>query len=64
MPQVGQRTLEEVEAALGRYKHLVESSALSDSAKVTYYSHVNDFVRWLKDEFVPGAHVAERTRRT
>jgi hypothetical protein len=57
MPQITQLAVEEVEAALLRYRAAVESTALRPSTKHTYIVHAEEFVRWLKDEFQPGAHV-------
>ena len=57
MPQVGPCTIGEIEAALGRYEALVNASALAKDSKINYYTFAREFVRWLKDDFVPGAHV-------
>lgn len=51
------RGLEEVKAALEEYKKEVEGTELKPSTKSTYITHAEHFVRWLYDDFEPGARV-------
>ena len=51
---VSSKALEEIEAALREYEREVESSNMTPSTKHTYMLHSENFVKWLKDEFVPG----------
>jgi hypothetical protein len=51
---IGSTSLREIELALSEYKDLVESSNLTPKTKRTYTLHSENFVRWLKGEFVPG----------
>lgn len=52
---VSDTALREVEAALSEYKSEIVSSNLTPSTKSTYMLHSENFVRWLKGEFTPGA---------
>ena len=60
MPKVSLLTLQEVQDAFERYHETVEQSPLSLSAKHTYLLHARQFVRWLNDDFTPGANVGRR----
>ena len=51
---VGSRTLNEVELALVQYREQVNATDMTPSTKKTYLVHSENFVRWLKGEFVPG----------
>lgn len=53
--RISKNALREVEDALREYEKEVKSSDMTDSTKRTYLLHTRNFVRWLKDEFVPGA---------
>jgi len=53
--RVSKKTLEEIESALREYEKEVELSNLTPSAKQTYLLHSENFVKWLKGEFTPGA---------
>ena len=64
MPKVNTEVLKSVQEALERYKETVSDTALSpcyppalDSprSKETYLLHAEHFVRWLADDFEPGA---------
>ena len=57
MPKVSPEVLKSVQKALDRYIEEVEGSRLSQNAKQTYIGHSREFVRWLDDDFEPGAHV-------
>lgn len=52
--RVGNATLREIELALSEYRNAVESSNMTAKTKKTYMLHSENFVRWLKGEFVPG----------
>jgi hypothetical protein len=53
--RVSKKALEEVESALREYEKEVELSNMTVSTKQTYLLHTQNFVRWLKGEFTPGA---------
>ncbi len=52
--QISAAALQEVEQALRRYEEQVTNSRVADATQKTYLLHATHFVRWLKDEFVPG----------
>jgi hypothetical protein len=52
--RISSKALQEVEEALKQYEKEVQSSKMEPSTKRTYLLHSNNFVRWLKDDFVPG----------
>jgi hypothetical protein len=58
MPKLQPDSLREVEAALARYVHEVQQSKIAPTTKRTYIRHAETFVRWLNDDFTPGAHTA------
>ena len=60
MPKVSRDTLTAVQRALEQYKDMVEATALSPAAKRTYLLHAEHFVRWLDDDFEPGATLKNR----
>ena len=53
--RVSSKTLAEVEEALKAYEQAVEEAPLTPSSKETYVNRAQLFVRWLKDDFEPGA---------
>jgi len=53
--RISKTALREVEDALRECEKDVQSSDMTDSTKRTYLLHTRNFVRWLKDDFVPGA---------
>ena len=55
MPKVKADTLQAVQDALERYELEVSETLLTPSAKRTYLLHARHFVRWLADDFEPGA---------
>ena len=57
MPKISPEALNEVQKALGRYVQEVEKAPLYPSTKRTYIRHARTFVRWLDDDFEPGANV-------
>ena len=57
MPKVSQEVLAAVRKALGQWEEEVRDSNLAPKAKNTYLLHPNNFVRWLDDDFKPGARL-------
>jgi hypothetical protein len=57
MPKVSADAMREVEAALKQYDAEVHASGLQPKTVRTYVLHATNFVRWLKDDFVPGEKV-------
>ena len=55
MPKVSSEVLKAVRDALERYEAEVTDTPLTPSAKKTYILHAEHFVRWLNDDFEPGA---------
>lgn len=53
-------TLAEIRSALATYTQEVESTGLSANTKKTYLLHVNTFVRWLEDDFIPGVRTDDK----
>ena len=53
--RVSDKTLHEIEAALVEYQQEVQASSMTASTKHTYVLHAENFVRWLRGDFVPGA---------
>ena len=60
MAKVSQEVLIIVQAALQRYLDEVDAAPLRPSAGRTYKLHAENFVRWLDDDFEPGAKVRQR----
>jgi hypothetical protein len=58
MPKVSSTALREVEHALQHYTEEVEQTAMTETSKGTYLLHAQHFVRWLNDDFEPGAWVS------
>ena len=61
MPKVNADTLQAVQDALERYEAEVSETLLAPSAKRTYLLHARHFVRWLADDFEPGATLSSRS---
>ena len=55
MAKVSGEVLREVKAALVRYENEVNGSLMRPKPKDTYILHAGYFVRWLEDDFTPGA---------
>ena len=55
MMRISNDALTEVEEALKAYEQAVEEAPLTPSSKETYVNRAQLFVRWLKDDFEPGA---------
>ena len=47
--------MKQVHDALERYRREVGRTGLAPATKRTYLLHAENFVRWLDDDFVPGA---------
>jgi hypothetical protein len=56
--RISKDAMSEVEDALKGYYASVESSDLSQSSQATYIDMANNFVRWLRIEFIPGSRKA------
>ena len=63
MPKIANDALRQVQSALDQYEKQVEASSLTRSTKNTYTLHASNFVRWLDDDFVPGANLRSGTFR-
>jgi hypothetical protein len=55
---VSAAAMSEIDDALRGYWAAVESSDLSQSSQATYIDMANNFVRWLKGDFIPGSRKA------
>ena len=56
--RVTEAALSEIETALKGYYTAVKASDLALSSQIEYIDKANNFVRWLRGEFVPGSRVA------
>ena len=57
MEKVSSVSLREIREALARYRLEVETTQMTSATKRTYLLHAENFVRWLADDFNPGANV-------
>ncbi len=59
MPKVSPEILAAVKVALKSYIDEIESKSnpMRDTSKGTYCRHASHFVRWLDDDFEPGARL-------
>lgn len=55
MPKVTSEVLKAVRDALERYEAEISVTPMTPSTKKTYLLHAGTFVRWLNDDFEPGA---------
>jgi hypothetical protein len=55
MAKLSTETLAKIDAAFDRYESVVRAAGLRPSAEKTYLLHSSQFVRWLHDDFTPGA---------
>ena len=62
MPKITRDVLRQVQDALEQYEEEVEASSMTRSTKDTYLRHAWHFVRWLDDDFVPGATLRSDAR--
>jgi hypothetical protein len=53
--RLSKSALTEVEGALRQYCDAVLASELSAASQAIYIDQATSFVRWLKDEYTPGA---------
>jgi|CZKJ01.1.fsa_nt_gi hypothetical protein len=56
--RISNAAMSEVEEALKGYYAAVESSDLSQSSQASYIDMANNFVRWLRIDFIPGSRKA------
>ena len=59
MERIPAEAIREVEWALHRYEEEVRAAGLARSTEDSYLLHAQNFVRWLKGEFTPGATLPE-----
>ncbi|MCY4558080.1 MAG: hypothetical protein OXF79_17265 [Chloroflexi bacterium] len=52
--KIPQECMDDIWAAIEKYRVEIEQSNLRESTKKTYYRHALTFVRWLADDFEPG----------
>ena len=57
MPKISKDALRQVRVALDQYENEVNVTTLRPSSKNTYILHARNFVRWLNDDFYPGAQL-------
>ena len=55
MPKVTSEVFKAVQDALERYEAEISGTPMTPSTKKTYILHAEHFVRWLNDDFEPGA---------
>ena len=55
MPKVSNTVLAAIKEALVQWEQEVKSADLAPAAEKTYLLHPRHFVRWLEDDFEPGA---------
>ena len=60
MPKLTPAAMIVVKAALEKYIEEVEAAPLRSATIQTYCHHARQFVRWLDDDFEPGASVLRR----
>ena len=63
MPKVSHDVLQQVRAAFDRYRAEVLAASLERYTERTYIQRVDQFVRWLNDEFEPGIRKKTARRR-
>lgn len=56
--RISKAAMVEVEDAMKGYHAAVESSDLSQSSQASYIDMADNFVRWLRADFVPGSRKA------
>ena len=60
MSKVNLEVLKAVQNALDRYETEVRATSLADSSQDTYIYNAQCFVRWLDDDFEPGATLEDK----
>ncbi len=63
MSKVNEACLAQVKQFLEQYIDEVDRSGLTEKSAKTYKLHVDQFVRWLDDDFIPGDRVQRRNSR-
>lgn len=58
--KASQKATDEVEAAFKRYTKEVNDTAMTHTSKWTYLRYVEQFIRWLNDDFEPGLNAPRR----
>lgn len=62
MPKISGESLSQVQAALENYEEAVNATLMTEQSKKTYLLHSKNFVRWLDDDFEPGATLRQTNR--
>ena len=62
MPKISGESLYQVQAALENYEEAVNATSMTVESKKTYLLHARNFVRWLNDDFEPGATLRQANR--
>ena len=60
MPKIPPAALVAVQKAYAQFIEEVEASPVARATKDMYTGHVRGFVRWLDDDYTPGAGIARR----
>ncbi len=63
MAKISQDAISQILTALELYENEVSNTPLTTQSKRTYLLHAHNFVRWLQDDFEPGASLIERDRQ-
>ena len=58
--EISQKALDEVKVAFQRYTTEVNDTGMTDNSKETYLLYVDQFIRWINDDFEPGAKLRRR----
>ena len=58
--EISQKALDEVNVAFQRYTQEVNDTGMTDRSKETYLLYVDQFIRWINDDFEPGAKLRRR----
>jgi hypothetical protein len=61
--QISKEALKEVEKALDNYDRVCDTNLGTPTSSYTYRSYAKMFVRWMKDEFVPGRYVGIHNKK-
>ena len=62
MPKIDGESLSQVQATLENYEEAVNATLMTEQSKKTYLLHAKNFVRWLDDDFEPGATLRQTNR--
>ena len=55
MAKVTREMLTAIRTSFEQYKEEVENAGLKKATEMTYLRHADTFIRWLDDDFEPGA---------